>query len=278
MRTFNTGVELLIGWQEINRGRVNEAREAAHELMRHGRSIDDPRSIGLGLGLLSWIAYFADSYVEALEYSEQPLAFAITPFDRYVPMVVKGCALVLLRRTEEGSIVLKEARSHFADDGCFYVVTAVDPALGVCRVLCGDIGNGIHMLEELILQEEGKGHRIGADVTRIFLSEILLQIVSQNERVPLTTLAKNLLTLLKVMLTGSSRITALIASVMDNPQLDREAPFIGRAQMILGLLYKAKKKRALAFQHLIEAKRILLHFGQTPILARVETALAELGQ
>jgi class 3 adenylate cyclase len=89
---------LLIGWQEINRGRVNEAREAAHELMRHGRSIDDPRSTGLGLWLLSWIAYFADSYVEALEYSEQSLAVAITPFDRYVPMVVKGCAASTNRR------------------------------------------------------------------------------------------------------------------------------------------------------------------------------------
>jgi hypothetical protein len=48
--------------------------------------------------------------------------------------------------------------------------------------------------------------------------------------------------------------------------------------MILGLLYKAKKKRALAIQHLTEAKRRLSQFGPTPILARVETALAELGQ
>ena len=48
--------------------------------------------------------------------------------------------------------------------------------------------------------------------------------------------------------------------------------------MILGLLYKTKKKRALAVQHLTEAQRILSQFGQTPVLARVETALAELGQ
>ena len=48
--------------------------------------------------------------------------------------------------------------------------------------------------------------------------------------------------------------------------------------MILGLLYKIKKKRALALENLFEAKRILSEFGQTPTLARVNAALAELGQ
>ena len=47
--------------------------------------------------------------------------------------------------------------------------------------------------------------------------------------------------------------------------------------MILGLLCKVKKKRALALQHLTKARQIFSQFGQTPILARVETALAELG-
>jgi len=43
------------------------------------------------------------------------------------------------------------------------------------------------------------------------------------------------------------------------------------------LLYKAKKNRSLAVQHLTQAKRIFSQFGQTPILARVDAALAELG-
>jgi tartrate dehydrogenase/decarboxylase/D-malate dehydrogenase len=52
----------------------------------------------------------------------------------------------------------------------------------------------------------------------------------------------------------------------------------GHAEMILGLLYKAKKKRELAVQHLIKAKEILSPFGQTPMLARLDTALAEVRQ
>ena len=92
-------------------------------------------------------------------------------------------------------------------------------------------------------------------------------------------LLKNLPIVLKVMATGPTRIRVLIMSqLQDNQHFDREGHHAGHAEMILGLLYKAKKKRALAVQHLTEAKRILLQFGQTPILARVEGALVELGQ
>ncbi len=42
--------------------------------------------------------------------------------------------------------------------------------------------------------------------------------------------------------------------------------------------YKTKKKPALAVQHLTEANRIVSQVGQTPTLARVDAALAELGQ
>ena len=48
--------------------------------------------------------------------------------------------------------------------------------------------------------------------------------------------------------------------------------------MLLGLLYKIKKKHVLALEHLTEAKRILSQFGQTPLLTRVDAAPAELGQ
>jgi hypothetical protein len=48
--------------------------------------------------------------------------------------------------------------------------------------------------------------------------------------------------------------------------------------MFLGLLYKARKKPALAVQRLTEAKRRESQFEPAPMLARVETALAEWGQ
>ena len=89
---------------------------------------------------------------------------------------------------------------------------------------------------------------------------------------------KNLPILLKVMVTGSSRIRALMAHVLESPHVDPAGHLVGHAQMILGLLFKIKKKRALALQHLNEAKRILSQFGPSPMLTRLDAALMELGQ
>ena len=78
------------------------------------------------------------------------------------------------------------------------------------------------------------------------------------------------------MRNGPSRIRALMAHVLANPRFNPDGHMPGRAEMILGLLYKTKNKREPAMQHLSEARRILSQFGQTPMLTRVESALAEL--
>jgi len=66
-----------------------------------GRILNDPRSTGLGLSVLALIALLSDSYDEALEYGEQSIAVAVTRQDRETAVNIKGCALVLLRRTKE---------------------------------------------------------------------------------------------------------------------------------------------------------------------------------
>src|SRR6516164_8028096 len=120
----------VIGWEELHRGRINEARMAAHELIEVGHSLNDPRSTGFGLNLLSLIVMVSDSYAEALAYSEQSLSLAVTPWDRVAAEIARGCALTLLRRTEEAAKSLKEQRLRIAADGNLYSLTGVDPMVG----------------------------------------------------------------------------------------------------------------------------------------------------
>jgi class 3 adenylate cyclase/tetratricopeptide (TPR) repeat protein len=271
-------IRWIIGWEEISRGRIDKARDLARELMQIGRLVEDPRSIGLGLWLLGSIAIVSDSYAEALECSEQAFAVVVTEYDRLAALAGRAIALVMLRRTEEASPHLQELRRRCLANGFHYPLIGGDPASGVCKVLQGNISGGIEEIELAILRREEEGYRAAADWYGGFLCEVYLEIIARDEKLPFLILLKNLPVILKVLVTGSSRIRALTDRIMENPLFDRAGQHIGRAQMILGLLYKTKKRRALAIRHLTEARRIFSQFGQTPTLARVETALAKLGQ
>ena len=71
-----------------------------------------------------------DSYAEALEYSEQALSVAVTPWDREAATLLKGCALVLLRQTEEGAKLLEGQRSRAVTYGYLHTLIASDPFIG----------------------------------------------------------------------------------------------------------------------------------------------------
>jgi class 3 adenylate cyclase/tetratricopeptide (TPR) repeat protein len=267
-----------IGWKALHSGLMNDARNAASELMQIGRRANDPRATGWALSLLTWIALTSDSYSEALAYSEQSLAVAITPLDRAFATNGMGDALVLLRQTEKGLKVLEHNNRDNVAGGLLYTLVGSEGVMAVGKVLSGEIGGGIRLLEEAILRRENEGYRVAADWYRLFLGEIYIQIISGTEKLSFLALVRNMLIILKVTITASSRIPGLMRSVFNSSHFNPSGHHVGRAQMILGLLYKAKKKRALALEHLTEARRILAPFGQTPILARVETALAELGR
>ena len=79
-----------------------------------------------------------------------------------------------------------------------------------------------------------------------------------------------------MMFHGVGGGSALVEQVRQNPRFDPNGYHIGRCEMILGLLYKAKKKHALAVQHLTEARQIVSQAGSTPMLTKIEAALAEL--
>ena len=265
----------VIAVENFFRGRVNDVRSAAYELRQVGQQFNDPRCTGLGLAGLAWIALATDSVADALAYSEQSLALAIAPHDRMTAVGAKGTALVLLGRTEEGVIFLDEFRQICAVNGALFGSGLTDGVTGVAKILGGNVREGIQLIEDAIERNERDGYRTGADFGRGNLAEVYLQIIAGKEKPPLRILFKNLPVLLKALVTGPARIQTLIARLLDNPRFDREGIHIGRAQMTLGLLYTAKKKRTLAVQYLTEAKRIISQFGPTPMLMKIEAALAE---
>jgi hypothetical protein len=260
------------------RGRFIQARQSARELMELGRQRHDPRATGFGLILLAWTAIASDSYAEALEYCEQAAAVAVAPNDRHAAIGYKGLALVLMRRVEEGLLLVKEVGARMKADGMLYFLNVVDPVVGVAKVFNGNIAEGVNWIEQGILRRDQEGARHFSDWYRLILGEIYLQGLLGKERPPFAVLFKSLPILLTIRLTASSRIQKMMTHVLENPYFDPDGFRIGHAHVILGLLYKVKNKRPIALKHLTEAKRILAQFGPSQKLTRVEAALAELGQ
>ena len=265
----------VIAWDEIHRGRIVQARERAQELVAVGREMNDPRSLGFGIQIQAWIALIGDDYVAALNLAETASSLARVAYDRESMKNIINAVPVLLRRPGAYQ-TLRDWMLECAENGWGYYLTAVDGVWGVALVLHGDIGGGIAWIEKCIRKREQDGYRLSADWYRLFLCEIYLEIISGKDRPSASVLARNAPTLIAVTLTARRRIVNLVERVRQNPQLDPDGHFVGRAEMILGLLYKAKKKRVLAIQRLTEARRIASQFGPTPMLAKIEAALAEL--
>ena len=234
--------QFVVGWDEFHRGRMAKAHEAAEELMAAGRRMSDPRSIGSAMALQAWVAAAGDDYDAALNFAETSISIARTPWDRKVAQGAKHVALVLLRRPEAFSTLgdwMNECRSN----GWHYYLAGVDGAWGVALVLHGEIRDGIQWMEQSILRRDNEGYPVVADWYRMFLCEIYLEIISGTERPPVKVFIRNILTLAAVLFTAEKRICALVGRVRENPQFDPNCHHIGRCEMILGLLYKAKKKR-----------------------------------
>ena len=68
----------------------------------------------------------------------------------------------------------------------------------------------------------------------------------------------------------------MVEQVRKNPQFDQKGHDIARCDMIMGLLYKAKKNKAQAIEHLSRARVIVESAGRSPMLTRIDTALAEM--
>jgi hypothetical protein len=265
----------VIAWDEMHRGRMVEAQYWAQELIAAGRGVNDPRSLGFGLQIQAWVALVSDDYISALQLAETTLNVVRVPFDRESVKNIKYSASLLTRHPQAYQDLHDWMHECVENKWNLYLM-ALDGVWGVALVLRGAIGKGIRCLENSILRREQDGYRAVADWQRLFLSEIYLQIISGKEKPSASMLARNALTLVSVTIMARKRILKLVERVRQNPQFDPNGHFIARCEMILGLLYKSKKKRALAVQHLTEAKRISSQFGPTPMLAKIEAALAQL--
>jgi class 3 adenylate cyclase len=265
----------ILAYDEMNRGRITEARAALERLTVIGVSMNDPRSLGYATAMKALIAILSDNYEAGLEFADLGIGMSRAPFERAIATSARNIALLVLNKPgaldEVGAYVAECAKNDWT-----LFLTGPESLWGVALAVNGRIQEGLGYIEQTIVRRENEGFRAAADWCRLFLCEVYLGVISGDGEASLGLFLRNFRALSWVMMFGAKRITTLIEHVRANPQFDPNGHYIGRAEMILGLLFKAKKKKALAASHLSEARRIASAFGPSPMLTRIEAALAEL--
>lgn len=266
----------ILGWDEVCRGRVVEARKAADRLMEIGRSSNEPRSLGYGMAMRALIAMVTDDFEQAVEMADLALGAARAPFEKEIASAAKYTALALLNRP--GAV--EEIARYVAaceENGRLLFQGSPETMVSVALATEGRLDEALRGIEAGIARRETEGYRAAADWYRLSLCELYLAILSGEGGVSFGVILRNLRAIVGAMLTGHRKIQTLVETVRANPQFDREGHYWARTELILGLLDKIRKRKDPAVDHLTEARRILDAFGPSPVLTRVEAALEALG-
>ncbi|MEQ6202778.1 AAA family ATPase [Sulfitobacter sp. HNIBRBA2951] len=264
-----------LGWNAVSRGRVVQAHTAAQEMVKVGRATNDPRALGYGTAMTALTALATDDHETALGISDHALSVSRAEFERTIAKISKYGALVPLGKPGAAEELQGFTAMCNARGLGLYRVTA-DVMAGIANVMDGRIGAGLAQVEEVIAQCDAMGLRNAADWYRLYLAEVYLEILSGNGEASLGVMLRNFRALAGVMLRGPERIIALADKVRQNKLWDKGCHHIGRTEMIVGMMYKVRKKHALARTHLTIAQSIVSAAGPSPMLTKIEEALAEL--
>lgn len=265
-----------VGWNELTRGRVLGARAAAEQMVARGEQKNDPRALGYGTAMQALVAVVTDDHQSALALAEEARQLSRAEFEIAIAESTRVAALVPCNRPGA-----RQAVQQYLDEceasGCTLFGGVPQTMFGVSLAMEGQVTEGLRQIEATIARREAEGTRVAADWNRLFLSEFYLQIMAGEGGASLSVLLRNFSTLGRIMLSGEKRITSLISTVRQNPQFDADGHYYARGEMILGLLCKHKRKKAPAIQHLTTARDLIAPIGASPMLSRIEQALAELG-
>ncbi|WP_170520134.1 ATP-binding protein [Ruegeria atlantica] len=267
--------QATVGWNELTRGRVARAHAASDRMIALGKAKNDPRALGYGTAMKALIAMVTDDHELALEMAEKARKASKVEFELAIAEAARVGAMVPLEMPGATEVVQNHIKAC-NEKGWTLFTFGPAAMLGVAYALNGRITDGLRQIECAIQKRTDEGTQISADWARLFLCEMYLAILTGEGGGSLGVLFRNFRSIFWVMLFGKNRLIAMVEQVRKNPQFDQKGHYIARCDMIMGLLYKAKKNKAQAIEHLSRARVIVESAGRSPMLTRIDTALAEM--
>jgi hypothetical protein len=266
----------VLCWDWLHRFEISRAKSFAHNIVQNARERSDPRALGLGLWSLGWADIVDEQFADALAHGEEGEKVAVLPLDRLVSTQVKGIALIGLGHVDDGFRILTDLREQFTKNDWRYNIYGSNLILGLALIVQGKLAKGVSHIRRYVAETERQGYRAVADWARILLAEVYLQLLTGKEKPGIRVLLPNLFFLIRTLPFAAQTALRLLSQASANQQFGKSTAMAARISFGIGLSCKIKKRAKEARVHFEHAREIAASLKAIALLAKIDTALAEL--
>jgi tetratricopeptide (TPR) repeat protein len=246
------GLGILHFWQ----GNAQKAIEMGEVLVEYGERHLDPRTLiwgyfcaGLGYFLKGDLPSSHRNLTEGIRVSKDPYYVQL-------PKMILGCISIYMGLFEKAEEHLNEVITYAREFGILYFETLASSYLGIALIARGQMAEGFHRIEagvkkcDISLRKNSYAH------LQVVLGIVYLQLIERAVPFKLFTVLKNIGFLIKRVPFASKKAEVHLRKAIEVAGEIGARHTQGMAELHLGLLYKAKRKRNEARRHLTEALRL----------------------
>ena len=264
-----------IGHIEFFSGENKHSYEIGNQLLDYGKKYSNIRSQVVGHICIGH-SYFAEGNLEkAISCYRNAIDIAEDPFYTHWPRFYLGICCVLNDQIQEGEEALNEVSSYVHKFGCEIFGPFIMVILGIVLVQKGDMAKGLKTIKEI--------HGIGIEKKwyyAIALSEFVLGNIyyqlAYGKKPSISILIKNTGFLAKNVPLASKKAESYFNKAVESAKRSGAKGYQGMAYLGLGLLHKAKKRKAQAKKCLSDAIKIFEECGAKVYLEQAKKALESL--
>jgi tetratricopeptide (TPR) repeat protein len=244
---------LAVGGHAFRRGRYAEGRRYCSKLVEYGRRFRDNRSLSHAQWRLGFANVYEEQYEEALENAEQALQLSPGQNTELCALAVKGAALALSGKSEEGMEILRNIQNELIKNEFILPLAMVDMPLGIAMVKAGQMSRGVKHIHDCMRYWAVLGNYTQPVWGNAHLGDIYLQLATGGVTLSPRVFLGNLCFLVRTLPVARRKARHHFEEVVRDARTYNMPGLLSQALYSLGLLSQAKKDPGKARSYYEEA-------------------------
>ena len=265
-----------LAWNYNCKGDIKKAFETEKALLEYGKKHSENRSLFLGYAQMGYSHFVAGDLSSAITYAKKSIAVSVDPFYAMGGKYLLAMCYLLNDHLEEAENNVNEILKFSRKFGCELWEKFALMILGVIRISKGRMNEGLKMIEDVQHTFLRNEQISDLALCECILGSVYLQMVEGVKPINLLTMVKNIGFIVKNVPFARKKAEDHFNNAIEISKRIGDKPNLSQAYLNLGLLYKAKKKKAQAKKFISDAIEIFEECGAEVYLEQAKEELQSL--